>query len=172
MQQAACRPVEVEVRQRMRSGGVVTIRQFFPSKSGTSPACLVLHHREGVHSEELSQFKKAVADWAVGAGFSVMTKKSDKYVLLSHLSTMKFSIERSQNSHGAISVCALKSCPFRVYVSWHQKEKCYRRTSGGQAYLGWCGSTTTSSNCNCTVGHFPSANAMYKGPEAGQRSGG
>ena len=82
--------------------------------------------QKDLHFEELSQFKKAVADWAVGAGFNVMTKKSDKYVLLP---TINYGIERSQNSHGdrqrAVFVCAVKSCPFRVYASWHKKEKCF-----------------------------------------------
>jgi hypothetical protein len=32
----------------------------------------------GACFEKLSQFKQAVADWAVGAGFNVLTKKSDK----------------------------------------------------------------------------------------------
>jgi hypothetical protein len=32
----------------------------------------------GAFSAEISQFKRAVADWAVGAGFSVLTKKGGK----------------------------------------------------------------------------------------------
>jgi len=79
------------------------------SPSGSSPRVdlarpLPVQHstiEKDLHSEELSQFKKAVADWAVGAGFNVMMKKSDKYVLLSHLSTTELSAHRTPTAIGS-----------------------------------------------------------------------